>query len=105
MAGSVSPIAEAGRDEGDRAAFVRILRPIQVAAAEVETPPPAASSRPTAPGSGESQSVAPIRSPGREWNPPESDGGDRGAVTEPLRAPSSRGSGGQKKIFFGSMPA
>ena len=70
-------ILKAGREQGERDAFDRILRSIQAAATEM-----GAASDPqtrSAPRTGEEQrhSVVPIRSGGREWDPPGGTGDDR----------------------------
>ncbi|MFN4090065.1 MAG: hypothetical protein ACK4QW_13635 [Alphaproteobacteria bacterium] len=78
-------ILEAGREQGERAAFERIMRSIQAAAGELDRPLPGLRTTDAAPAApavapagtpaseDERRGVVPLRAPGREW---ESPGGD-----------------------------
>lgn len=63
-------ILAAGREQGERAAFQRILKTIQTAAAEVGAADAPAEPKPAAAAETERQSIVPIRGATREWDPP-----------------------------------
>lgn len=70
-------ILKAGREQGERDAFDRILRSIQAAATEIGAASEAQTRNGAHAGEEQRHSVVPIRSGGREWDPPGGTGDDR----------------------------
>ena len=65
-------ILKAGQDQGERAAFDRILKSIEAAAAQTDAPRPTDGAK--ADGAAEERNqVVPLRGATREWDPPPDD--------------------------------